>query len=221
MYHKLDDLLEEVNRVAGAATVEDLRRPVTNNLKTVYRKVGAASLWQGAVHHYEGKGETSFKLPEFCITPLKLVAGRADWTDFDPSGQYAGPKWKNQWDRTATGQDMYFNQAGDQLWLQSGVNGSAVRLTITGPLTLSYWRIPLDEEGAPLVDDRIWDAAKLFCQADEARISLHSRNKQSYSGVPYQVDKAEAGRAIDEARAECNKMTPNSWASFFKEFKRR
>ena len=64
MYHPLDDLLYEVNRVAKAPTVEDLRESVTRNLISVYKKVDAPSLWQGAVHHYDAGNYFSLKLPD-------------------------------------------------------------------------------------------------------------------------------------------------------------
>ena len=215
MYHPLDDLLYEVNRVAKAPTVEDLRESVTRNLIDVYKKVDSPSLLQGDVHHYEQSDSSSFKLPKYCILPLNLIAGRMQQESFDEMGKYIGYARVNQ-----MGHPVNFKHSGDKIWITGGF-GSYARLSNPPqyysnlPLTLSYWRIPLDDAGVPLVDDRIWSAAKYYCWAEEALIGLHGKNTQSFAGLPFQVDERKAAAAIDEARAFCNKLTPNNWRAFF------
>jgi len=218
MYHTIDELLSEVNRIAQKATVDELRDSVTRNVVTVYKKVDAPSLWQGAIHNYVLANVSSIALPPYCVFPLDVVSGRMKQSDFSSSGRYISGQYQTLLGDRSMGYPLAYERSGNLLYLQPSTDVRryfSQDTTITGDVTLSYWRIPLDEQGSPLIDDRIWDAARFYCQADEARIDLHSRNKQSFSGLPYQVDSNLANAAIDAARAFCNKMAPADWRAFW------
>ena len=211
MYTPFDELLEEVGRVADVPSLESIRKSVIRNLVQVYRKIGRGA-WQPATQVYVLNESGQLTLPEFLIELEAVLPGELD--NIRLFDQIRGLP-----ELSATG-DLRrkfplvprYAKSGDKLWFERPVTGS---------LTVLYWRIPVDDRGIPQVDDRLFKAASLYCQAEEARISLHKKNKQSYSGVPYQVDRQEANQAIDAARAAFNKLAKTDWLQLYADLVRQ
>jgi hypothetical protein len=214
MYHELEELLTSVNEVAQASTIEDLRESVTNNVMEVYRLVGAAGLWDGNVEHYELKeGVKSLPRPTYCIRPLQLVFGRLDVESFTPEGQFVGDQGQI-WGFSEQGRVLMMHGGRYVQHLQTGF--SNLYWGIPGWVTLSYWSIPLGDNGAPLIDDRIWSAVRHFCRASEATNKVIANPRMTvYLGIADREEQ-KASRAIDFARGQINASTPNTNRTFFR-----
>lgn len=203
MAHRtLTELLEEANLVAKMPSAEGLRDKVTSYLRKVYQKVDAQQLYYPGVMVIEPTHYQSVELPELLIKIVDIRVGdQVSESEFVTRGI-------NRFGQFVTGQPYKYayEQAG-KMWFRNS------RLDV--PLTVTYWQMPTDKLGNPLVDERIWMAACYFCWSHLALIDLFSKNKQSYSGTPFTVTKQMADNEIDAVRAECNALLPADFVDLY------
>lgn len=212
MYTSFEELLEEVGQVADAPSLESIRKSVTRSLVQVYRKMDTTRAWQPDAKVYSLHESGFLVLPEYMIQLEAIIPGQYDQTrmlDIVRGMPYITTLGDIR--RQLPSVPRYI-QSGDRIYFEQPV---------TGDITVVYWRIPLDEHGIPLVDDRLFEAAKYYCQTEQARISLHKKNKQSFSAAPYQIDKQAANAAIDAARAEFNKLSKTDWLQLYADLVRQ
>lgn len=196
-HYPLNKLLLAVNEVAKRSSVEELRESVTMQLKDVYQKVGAEALFHPAIqlaepndYDYVELSPLMTKLIDVHVGQPSVTGGRINTTVSRIGKILEGQRFVD------------YVEMENRLYFHDG--------PLFHPLTITYWTLPVDREGAPLVDDRIYQAAVLYCQSEVARVNLHFINKQSYSGLPMQVDAAAANREMDWARGHCNELgTPD------------
>jgi len=212
MYTPFDELLEGVGRVADAPSLESIRKSVTRDLVQVYRKMGTTRAWQPDALVYELDDSSYLTLPEYTIQLEGIIPGSHDSLRILDILRGL-PQISTLGDVIHQMPDVSrYQQSGNRIYFEQPVTGS---------ITVLYWRIPLDERGVPLVDDRLFTAAKLYCQAEQARIALHRKNKQSYSGVPYQINRQEAASEMDAARASFNQLSKTDWLQLYADLVRQ
>lgn len=189
-YYSIDELIEEVNRVALLPNTEVLRSPCIGHVQTVYRKVGSDKVKIPAVAYFTVTNGT-VELPKTVIKVVDCALGTFDLNDTDDDGTFA------DYDAIPHRQD------GNKLRLNNNYNGQTV--------SVSYWSLPVDENGVILIDDRIYDAVKAFCKGEELLIKSSNVKQERATLNPSLIYKREAAQLIDESRAELNRMTVDDW----------
>ncbi len=200
--YTLDELLIEVNKVAQAASEETLRDSVTKQLIHVYRRVAAPALYQPGVLGIEPTPYQSVELPATMIRLIDVRSGYESFMDRGVSGNM------NRFGKMVVGQPFTdYDYQNDRLWFTKNC--------LNVPLTVTYWSVPVDRQGSPTIDDKIWTAAVLYCQGEAARVALHFKNKQSYSAAPMQFDFQLAKTEMDAARADCNELADPDFVKLY------
>lgn len=201
-HYSLDELLEEVNKVALKPSAETLRSSVTKDLIHVYRRIGSEALFHPGVLNIAPTDYQYVDLPETMIRLIDVKVGHSGVDDMGVT------RIINRFGKMVAGQSFTaYTEQEKRLWFDEG--------SLRTPLTATYWSVPVNRKGAPLVDDRIWKAAVLYCQSEVARVNLHAKNKQSYSAVPMQVDQQLAAREMDAARADCNELADPDFVKLY------
>lgn len=204
MAHRtLTELLEEANLVSKYPSAEQLRDRVTDYLRQVYRKIAAEQLYYPGVMVIEPTRYQSIELPQLWIKTIDIRVGD------QVSGSEFVTRGINKFGQFVTGQPYrYAKEQGGKLWFTENN-----RLDV--PLTLTYWQMPTDKLGNPLVDERMWMAACYYCWSHLSLIDLFSKNKQSYSAAPMQITKQMAADEMDSVRADCNELLPADFVDLY------
>ncbi len=203
-HYPLKQLLKAVNKVAQELSDETLRPQVTQGLIHVYRRIGADALFHPGLLIAEPNGDDFVDLPDTLIKVIDVKKASPNYY-FDRG--LAG--LVNRSGQIVVGERFsQYEEMENRLYFTEGPLRQAIAIT--------YWQIPVDKDGAPVVDARIYKAAELYCQAEVARVNLHFRNKQSFAATPYQVDIQEARREMDAARGEINELQMPDFIELYK-----
>ncbi|HEY0109999.1 MAG TPA: hypothetical protein VGB67_10255 [Fibrella sp.] len=201
-HYSFDKLLRAVNNVAMEASHETLRESVTANLVHVYRKIGASGLFHPGIMVVQPTEDDFVDLPPTMIKLIDVKTGTPELYGRGISGVM------NRFGQIVVGQRFTrFEEMENRLYFHDG--------PLRQPITVTYWELPTDREGAPKIDSRVYKAAELYCQSEVARVNLHFMNKQSFSATPYQVDKQEANREMDAARGEVNELKETDFVELY------